>query len=186
MKLIGSKASPFVRRTRIAAEDMPIEFEQINVFSDEGQARLKDLGEIRRVPILIDAEHIVWDSMLIHKYLTHEKFEVDYEKDLILINEANDAALLLLQFKTFKMDENWQNGFSQNILTRVNDILGYFEGLAQEEEVHWNTKGIWLFCLLDWLSFREIIPWEENCPSLAQFRDKQLKLDIIQATDPRV
>ncbi len=186
MKLIGSFASPFVRRIRISAQKQELNFIPIDVFSDEGQDYLKQYGPIRRVPILVDKNQVVWDSMLIHKYLFHEVFGLALEKELVLINEANDTALLLLQFKNFKLDPNYKNALSLNLLTRLNDILQYFELQAERKELAWDTKGIWLFCLLDWLSFRKIIPWESSFRHLLAFRDDKLDLEIIKRTAPEI
>ena len=185
MKLIGSHASPYVRRIRMIMIDHLIEFIPINVFSPEGQEQLAELSPTRRVPVLVDGEVLIWDSMLIHKHITHEHFDIEFEKDLVLINEANDAALLLYQFKLFGLDNKGDNPLTKIIQQRLDDVLRYFEDMASDEELHWNTKGIWLYCLLDWMSFRQIIPWESDYPALLGFHKGNQDHEEVKSTQPK-
>ena len=80
MLLIGSTASPFVRRIRILFPEISVEF--IDVFSDTGQSRLKSLGPIRKVPVLIDGDKKVFDSNIIYQYLTNKPRDIEEQIDL--------------------------------------------------------------------------------------------------------
>ena len=58
MKLLGSIASPFVRRLRMQLMDQEYEFETVNVFSEEGQKSILKYSPTLRVPIFVDGENI--------------------------------------------------------------------------------------------------------------------------------
>ena len=79
LKLVGSKASPYVRRIFLWLHQNNLQnkiaHEYVSVLTEEGQARLQELVPgIRRVPILLDDGKVVFDSYLILKYLMR-KFE---------------------------------------------------------------------------------------------------------------
>lgn len=182
MQLLGSNASPFVRRIRLLLEDKDYEYKQLKVFTEEGQAELKKVTPTRRVPVLIDGSQTFIDSYLITKYLSNKTFDLDYEKDLLLINEGNDAAIHLFQLRFFETDKNWENTFSRNLLRRMEDVLKYFES---QDLSQWGIREQWLYCFVDWLSFRDIIKWEEEFQNLANFLKSNESRPYIKETDPR-
>lgn len=184
--LIGSKPSPFVRRIRVFLEEnnIPYEFEVIDVMSSEGQERLSEYGPIKRVPVLVknDSGEVFRDSYLIVKY--HEKVALsrELEEDLLLLNELCNSALLLLQFKRFKLDENHENLLSKSHLKRIDGILEYFNtseldsfGLVQQ----------WLFCSLDWFDFRDIVKWRTRYSNLEAFFGNFKDRPSLVSSDPR-
>lgn len=181
--LIGSIASPFVRRIRMAFGE-EVEFEAINVFTTEGQARLKEVSPIRRIPVLLDKDDVIWDSMLIEDYLANKERTLTVQKEMLLINEATDSALVMFQAKKFIPGAHEENTFINNNTKRVNDILNYFDqkDLAQ----NWGIIERWLYCTLDWINFREVIAWEEKFKNLQAFYQRNQNRSDVQATDPRL
>lgn len=181
MKLIGSLKSPYVRRIRMILEGkINYDFEPVDVFSPEGQQTIMKYSPTRRVPILIDGDTIVWDSLLITKYLDN-KLSLEQEKDLILINEANDSAINLFQLRFFDIDPAMTSTFSKLQRDRINSILDRFESNEPKDQL---TK-IWLFCLLDWLNFREVMSWETNRPQMKKLVEEMNSLETAKVTDPR-
>lgn len=183
MKLIGSIASPYVRRIRILLEDQDYDFHKINVFSKEGQKELLKYGPIRRVPVLIDQDKIICDSNLIYEYLDKANtLSIIDKQHLIYINELADSGVIVFQFQKFELDPELKNDLSKNHLNRINDILEYFNNTNLE----WNTVGKWLYCVLDWFSFREIYQWESKFEKLYKFVQNHKDKTIMKATNPRV
>jgi glutathione S-transferase len=188
MKLIGSKASPFTRRIRIHLEDVPYELQFVDVFSEEGKALVYDLSPTGRVPLLQVEDRVIWDSLLILRTLLAQKdqyLSLDVEKELLLINEATDAGVVLYQIKKFGVDTEWASTFASLQLTRLVAVLDYFNGLGEKDLLSWNIQGQWLYCLLDWLS-REIYPWWEHRHLLSEFMAKNAQQKWVLATDPRL
>ena len=59
MKLYGTTTSPFVRRVRAVAAEIGEPVELVNTASDAGQAQLREVSPIRKVPVaVIDGRRI--------------------------------------------------------------------------------------------------------------------------------
>lgn len=189
MKLIGSLVSPYVRRIRILLDelDADFEFKQIQVFSKEGIAELEKYTKTRRVPVLLDQGETIWDSHLITKYLYqkyHKPFPtLDEEKDIILINEANDSGIVLYQLNYFDLDSEGRNTYSKLQYKRVKVILKYFDEKLKQEPLKWGLIANYLYCMLDWFSFREVLPWE-SFENLTAFYNNLKDEEIIKQTAP--
>ncbi|MAZ47563.1 MAG: hypothetical protein CME65_03305 [Halobacteriovoraceae bacterium] len=181
MKLYGSLASPYVRRIRIQLEDRKYDFEPINVFSDEGQKELLKYAPTMRVPLLVDRDNVIWDSLLIAQYIAGNPFSLDLQKELVLINEMSDSGIQLYQLRKFNLDSNDKGEFSQNNLRRISSILEYFEQRNLEK---WDILSQWLYCTLDWFSFREVYSWKEHSPKLVKFMQDHKDRPYISQTSP--
>ncbi|CAN0115374.1 unnamed protein product [Chrysoparadoxa australica] len=181
MKLIGSIASPYVRRLRIQLGSRPYEFETISVLSNEGQTLLKKYTPTKRVPLLIDGETVIWDSLLISEYLNGEGFSLEVKKDLTLINEMSDSGIQLYQLRLFKTDEKDEGTFSKNNLSRIENVLDYFEA---RDISNWGIVEQWLFCTLEWFSFRDVYDWKTNHPKLESFVKASQDQPFVKETAP--
>lgn len=164
MRLIGSTASPYVRRIRILLHQMDkdFDFEKLNVFSDEDLKQLQKFSPTNRVPVLIDGETIVWDSFLITEYLLKIDINLEIKKELFLINEMTDSGIQVFQQKKFDIDPEAKNIFSHNNLKRISQVLLHFENSLPKEEL----VKMWLYCTLDWFNFRGVLPWSRKFPQL--------------------
>lgn len=181
MKLLGSMASPYVRRIRIQLEERPCDFVPINVFSEEGQAEILKYSPTMRVPILVDGETVVWDSLLICEYLSTKPLSLEEKKSLVLINEMTDSGIQLFQLRKFETDPQDMGVFSQNNLKRITQVLEYFEGQNLEK---WGTVEEWLYCTLDWFVFRNVFPWQSTYPNLVSFMKSNKDRAILKSTAP--
>src|SRR5688572_16418336 len=70
MKLYGTTTSPFVRRVRIVAAEINEPFDRIETATDEGQAALRAISPIRKVPVAVIDGRTIYDSHTIIEYLT--------------------------------------------------------------------------------------------------------------------
>ena len=182
MELIGSVASPFVRRIRLYLGDTSYKFSPINVFSKEGQAQLSMLSPIRKVPLLIDGDKVIWDSLLIYEYIKGAPLSLEDKKELYLVNELTDAGLILYQSQlgTHKLTD--EDLLYANSRKRIEEILKYFTRTNLEE---WSLTNQWLYCTLDWFDFRSVYPWKDEYPSFISFMQRFEKMPFIESTDPR-
>ncbi len=69
MQLLGSVASPFVRRLRLVLAGQPYQFVALNIFESEGRSVLVQHNPARKVPVLVDGEQVIFDSGVIYRYL---------------------------------------------------------------------------------------------------------------------
>ena len=182
-KLIGSKASPYVRRVRLMLANEKYDFECVNIFSPEGQERVAKYTTTARIPILVDRDTVIWDSFLIVNYLSGEDIPLEDQKELVLVNELTDAGVQLFQLRKFEIDTEDKGVFSKNNLKRIKKILAHFESKRLDR---WSLVEQWLYCTLDWLAFREVYPWQEGHPQLVAFYKGQAERPEIKTTDPRL
>ena len=69
MTLFGTTTSPFVRKVRILALEMGVPFTLVNTADEEGQAALKKVSPLWKVPVaLMDADAVL-DSRVIVREL---------------------------------------------------------------------------------------------------------------------
>lgn len=181
MELFGSLASPFVRRIRILLSDRDYKFTSVNVFTREGQQLLGKYTSTGRVPLLVDGDRVIWDSLLITKYIRGKEFDLEIEKELVLVNEATDSGMHLFQMRKFGTDPEDSGVFSQNSINRIKRVLDYFDN----KNLAWNTVGQWLYCTLEWFSFRNIYEWEKEYPNLVKFRDENKDRPELVGNEPQ-
>lgn len=185
MKLIGSNASPYVRRLRILLNNRDIEFEfiTVNVFEDSGRKVLEQYGPLNRIPILVDGENTIWDSYLITEYLFKEEIPLEVKKQLFLINEMTDSGIQLYQLRKFETDPNDSGTFSKNNLLRIQNTLKFFELNIPTSEL----LAVWLYCTLEWFNFRNVVSWENDYQSLKSWFYEMQSNDcnnVLKETSP--
>ena len=167
-KLIGSTTSPYVRKVRLILEGQEYDFETLKAFSPEGSKQLENYGPIRRIPILIEDGKTIFDSSLICEYLLEQKsisLSIEEKLDLKVIDELCDSCINLFQQILWKIDSDWTNEQSIRMLKRANSTLDHLDKLQSKNRLTLFQKD-WLVCVLDWLSFRDVIPWKENHENL--------------------
>ncbi len=188
MQLLGSITSPFVRRIRmlLAKQNREYEFVAINVYEPADQQRLAKYSPAMRVPVLVDGDQAIWDSALICEHLNDRAEDLATKKILVLINEANDAGVTLFQFQKFGMGHD--STYAQHCQRRLQTILTYLDQhpLLQQQNIHdWQTPQMWLYAMLDWLKFREVIDWQAHHPQLVKFYQQHANRAEVLTTNPR-
>lgn len=188
MQLLGSVTSPFVRRIRLLLEHQKRDYElvPINVYDVADQQRLAKLSPAMRVPVLVDGDQVIWDSLLICEYLEGAAADLATKKLLVLINEANDAGVTLFQFQKFGMGHD--STYAKHSQRRLQTILTYLDQHAcfqGQNAADWQTPQMCLYAMLDWLQFREVIDWPAQCPQLVSFFALHGTKPGVAATNPR-
>ncbi len=189
MKLYGSTTSPFVRRTRIFTHSIAIEFISMDIFA-EGRDCLREKNPTLKVPFLIDDDKSIYDSRVIYRYLV-DKFElsapsIEQENILTMIDAASDSLVSILLLGRSGFDTNEDKLFFNLQHERINQV---FKALQQECQVgsfkEWHYPSICLYCLLDWVLFRDLLKLSEY-PELIAFHGLHQEREEVKATDPRV
>ncbi|HEU4734756.1 MAG TPA: glutathione S-transferase N-terminal domain-containing protein, partial [Kofleriaceae bacterium] len=70
MRLFGTTTSPFTRRVRIVAAEIGEPIEWVDTATEAGQAALRELSPIRKVPVAIVDGRTLFDSRAIVDWLT--------------------------------------------------------------------------------------------------------------------
>ncbi len=189
MKLIGSTTSPYVRRIRLLLADRPYEFDHLDIYGAD-RDELRRQNPALKIPMLIDDSQTLYDSRVIARYLM-AKFDVptldwDQENQLTLIDAANDSFVTLLLSKRSGLDIHQDALFYRLQWERVEKTLTALAALIAEHRfADWNYPAICLYCLVDWLDFRELLAGAAKA-SLLAFRDRHRDREVVRATDPRL
>lgn len=188
-RLYGSTTSPYVRRLRIWMADREYQFVDMQIFSGKDRQLLTKLNPTLKIPMLQDADQVIFDSRVIFRYLT-EKWQYPaiswaQENRLTLIDSANDSLVQMFILSRSEIDTtadklyfNLQRERVQGVMSHLNDLVdqGHFDD--------WHYESICLFCLIDWVEFRNLHDLSAM-PALLQFHQEHLSRIEVVATDPR-
>lgn len=163
MQLYGSLTSPYVRRLRALAIEQNIQFDflNLNIFAEQDRETLVKLNPTRKIPMLVDGEQVIFDSNVIYRYLSQKldfsPLSWDQENTLTLINSANDSLVELLICKRSDFDTNDDKLFFNLQRDRVQGVLSVLNDAAEKGEFNdYNYLAIALYCLVDWIIFRDL------------------------------
>ncbi|RVT47370.1 glutathione S-transferase family protein [Rheinheimera sediminis] len=190
MQLLGSMASPFVRRLRLVLAGQPYQFVALNIFESEGRSVLVKHNPARKVPVLVDGELVIFDSGVIYRYIA-QKLNLkplgwEQENSLTTINACTDSLVELLLCSRSGFDVNEDKLFFNLQHERIQATL---EALEQQIKAgqfgQWDYTAISLYSLIDWILFRDLVDLKPF-PVLLQFRSEHLKQPMVAETDPRL
>ncbi|QCZ92683.1 glutathione S-transferase family protein [Salinimonas iocasae] len=189
MKLYGSTTSPYVRRIRVLLSQTPHDFVSLNIYEGEDRETLASKTPVLRVPCLEDDGHLIFDSRVIHNYLT-EKYQYaalswEQENQLTTIDGVNDSLVILFQMKQSGIEADRDAMIVRNQRERIDASLRALN--QQVENGHfdsWHYPSICLYTLIDWIEFRQLHNLKEM-DALKSFHEKHSDRIELTATDPR-
>ncbi|AOY89707.1 glutathione S-transferase [Marinobacter salinus] len=188
MKLIGSTTSPYVRRVRILLDEEPYEFVDLNIYG-EGRDELRRNNPTLKIPVLEDDGQEIYDSRIIARYLSAKQgsdpLTWDQQNQLTMIDGANDSAVTMLLSEKSGIDTSQDLMFYNLQRERIMTTLRTLAAMVDEGQFEiWNYPAICLYCLVDWLEFRDLVDWA-GIESLLSFRDSRKDQPWVAETDPR-
>lgn len=80
LTLYGTTTSPYVRRVRIVAHELGIDVDLVNTFEDDGQARMRTVNPVWKVPTATVGELSILDSSTICEYLVNQRGPGELER----------------------------------------------------------------------------------------------------------
>ncbi|MDX1457232.1 MAG: glutathione S-transferase family protein, partial [Marinobacter sp.] len=99
---------------------------------------------------------------------------------------ANDSFVTLLLSKRSGLDVEQDAMFYRLQWERVEKTLNALAEMARVGDFDdWNYPAMCLYCLVDWLDFRELLAGEARDILLA-FRGAHREREEVKATDPRL
>ena len=203
MKLIGSAASPYVRKVRIvlAEKKLDYQFVQENVWADD--TTIATSNPLGKVPCLVmEGGEAVFDSRVIVEYLDtlspvgkllppsgRERAEVKTWE--ALADGVADAAILARLEATWagRQDSERCQAWIDRQLGKVSDGLrSMAQGLGDKpycSGIHLSLSDIAVGCTLGWLEFRfPQIDWRSEHPNLGKLLDKLMQRPSFADTHP--
>jgi glutathione S-transferase len=170
MKLYGTTTSPFVRRVRVVAAEVGVEIERIDTATDAGQAALREISPIRKVPVAVIDGRTIYDSRVISDWLVTTRGWHDLAPPRDAWNQHNainaiDAALdAAIQLFYLRRDGIAVEGtpYEKRQLERCDAIFAWLGAqLAAGGRGFGDGFGLAELALvstLDWMDFRETYP----------------------------
>ncbi len=198
MKLYGTTTSPFVRRVRVVAHEIGVPIELVNTASDEGQAALREVSPIRKVPVMVIGEgRTLFDSRAIIDWLKTNRgwgglaAAPDAWRDLDLLNAIDGALDSVIQLFYLRRDGVAIDGTPYAIrqLERTAAIVTWLTGQLAPHQRSFTASAepglaeISLVCALDWMDFRNAYP-TQGLTALQPLRDALRERPSLVATRP--
>ena len=203
MKLIGSLASPYVRKVRIvmAEKKLDYQFEQEDVWAPA--SAITDANPLGKVPCLVmEGGEAVFDSRVIVEYLDmlspvsrlipalgRERIEVRTWE--ALADGLLDAAILARLERTWdgRSGEQRSEAWVERQMAKVHAALAAMaRGLGERPWCnggHFSLADIAVGCALGWLEFRyPDIEWRKSHPNLGRLLDKLAQRPSFADTEP--
>ena len=202
MKLIGSVASPFVRKVRVVLAEKKLDyaFEIENVWSPETAIHLSN--PLGKVPCLcMEDGSAMFDSRVIAEYLDtltpvckllppvgRERADVKVWE--ALSDGVVDAAVLVRLERTLRAPEQQSAAWIERQMAKVHAGLATMSANLGESPYckgnHYTLADIAVGCALGWLLFRfPEITWRADHANLARLFDKLSERASFKDTAPQ-
>ncbi len=168
MQVYGTTTSPFVRRVRIVAAEVGEPIDRLDTATEAGQAALREVSPIRKVPVAIVDGQPLFDSLAIIDHLFAQRGRGPIAKrDERNVLNAIDAALdATIQVFYLRRDGVAIDGtpYAERQLARADAIFGWLANQLNEDRSGFGPglglAEISLVCALDWMEFRKTYPLE--------------------------
>ena len=203
MKLIGSSASPYVRKVRVvmAEKRLDYQFVQENVWADD--STIGESNPLGKVPCLVmEGSEAMFDSRVIVEYLDtlspvgklipsqgRERAEVKTWE--ALADGVMDAGILWRLEATWpkradgERSQAWMERQRSKVLAGVDAMA---KGLGDKpfcSGIHLSLSDISVGCALGWLGFRfPEIDWRGEHANLGRLYDKLMQRPSFAETQP--
>ncbi|HEY6176364.1 MAG TPA: glutathione S-transferase family protein [Kofleriaceae bacterium] len=190
MKLYGTIASPFTRRVRIVAAELGEPIEWVDTSVEAGQAALRELSPIRKVPVAVLDGRTLFDSRVIVEWLTTTRGHGgltpprDRWHERNIVNAVDEALGSLIQLFYLRRDGIAIDGnaFAERQLGRVEAILAWLPGQLTGG---FGLAEVSVICALDWMDFRQTYP-TERAAGLGATRDAWRDRPSVAETRPHM
>jgi glutathione S-transferase len=201
MKLIGSYASPFVRKARIVLAEKRIEYEFVVDNPNDAASRVSDFNPLGKIPVLItDDGANIYDSSVIVEYLDtvspvgrlipepgRQRIQVKrWEALADGLMEAAVLSVLEARRPAEQQSRDWVERQGRKVsqgLKAASQDLGEKTWCAGDS---YTLADIALGCALGYLNFRfPGLDWRAQYPNLKRHAGKLFKRAPFAATEPR-
>ena len=195
MKVYGTTTSPFVRRVRVIAAEVGEPVDRVETATDEGQGALRAISPIRKVPVAMIDDRLIYDSRAIIDYLTLTRGFGSIEPPRDRWREHNlvaaiDGALdAVIQLFYLRRDGVAVDGtpYAARQLERADAVFSWLASQLTPDRRTFSTgfglPELALICALDWMDFRKAYP-TERAHALANVRAAWAERPSLVETRP--
>jgi glutathione S-transferase len=203
MKLIGSAASPYVRKVRVVMAEKRLDYQFVIEDVWSADTAISSSNPLGKVPCLImDGSEAMFDSRVIVEYLdtlspvgklipqqSRERAEVKTWE--ALADGVMDAGLLLRMEATWvhRADSERSQAWMDRQRGKINaGIAAMAKGLGDKpfcSGIHLSLSDIAVGCVLGWLDYRfPEIDWRADHANLVKLYDKLMLRPSFADTQP--
>jgi glutathione S-transferase len=175
IELFGTLTSPYVRRVRAVAAELSLPVELVDTFTDHGQARMRALNPLWKVPTAVVEGEVVFDSRVIVDHLVRRhgagKLAPIDAEDLAAHNVVSviDGALDALINVFYLTRDGLSPAEGSYLAKQSHRVAAAMEWLEAKVDDVWITRThvfgvpeIALCTALGWMRFRETYPVERH------------------------
>lgn len=195
IELFGTLTSPYVRRVRILLKELGRDYRWVDTAQAEGQALMRDLNPLWKVPTLRLDGRVIFDSTVIlpvlmrefgHAHMAaHDSNDVEVSQVLTATDGALDA--LINAFYLKKEGVSGETPYLQKQAGRAQAALAWLEGKIRGPYLtrthRFGLPEIGLVTALEWMRFRQVFPVEER-PKLVDFLKQHDARESVFSTKP--
>lgn len=172
MRLYGTTTSPFVRRVRVIAAEIGEPVDRVETSTDEGQGALRAISPIRKVPVAMIDDRLIYDSRAIIDYLTLTRGYGSIEpardqwREHNLVNAIDAALDAVIDLFYLRRDGVPIDGtpYAARQLDRADAVFSWLASQLTPDRRTFSTgfglPELALICALDWMDFRKAYPTE--------------------------
>ena len=204
MKLIGSPASPYVRKVRVVMAEKKLDYQYVIEDVWAAESTIVESNPLGKVPCLVmEGGEAVFDSRVIVEYLdtlspvgklipTQGRERAEVKTWEALADGLMDAALLARMEVIFKGRTEAQRSqpWIDRQMDKINAVLKSMStGLADKpfcSGVLFSLSDVAVGCALGYLDFRfPQVTWREAYPNLVKLQDKLAQRPSFIETAPK-
>jgi len=195
MKLYGTRTSPFVRRVRVVALELGLPIELVDASTDAGQAALRAVSPIWKMPVVeIDGE-LIWDSHAIIDYLMERHGHGPLRPVTAPWRESNlqhaidgalDAAINVFYLTRDRVDVSqipYMVKQQQRVAHAMTWLAGELRAHHFTDDPRLGLTELALVTALDWMRLRAAYPVADS-PALTAFLAHHAPRPSLTATLP--
>ena len=201
MKLIGSLASPYVRKVRVVMAEKKLDYELLleDVWAPDSTISLSN--PLGKVPCLIMEDNgAMFDSRVIVEYLdtmspvgkllpSQGRERASIKCWEALADGVLDAGILVRLERTQRPQVQQSEVWIERQLTKIDNGLQAMSAGLNETPfcagTHFTLADVAVGCALGWLAFRfPEITWRDDYPNLARLFDKLSERQSFKDTVP--
>lgn len=202
MKLLGSHASPYVRKVRVVMAEKKLDYEFVLEDVWASDTKIQQSNPLGKVPCLIMEDGgAMFDSRVVVEYLDtlspvgklvppngRERAEVKCWE--ALADGVADAAILVRLEKTKRPESQQSPEWIKRQMDKVHaGLKAMSTGLKDKPYcagTHYSLADVAVGCTLDWLTFRfPEIKWRDDYPNLGKLFDKLSERPSFKETMPK-
>jgi glutathione S-transferase len=200
LRLYGTETSPYVRRVRVVALELGVDFELIDTKSEDGHAVLRSMSPIWKVPVAVfvdgEREQPVLDSGVINAHLMRTRgpgslaeenaSDLDTRNILTTIDGALDSLINVFYLAKDGIEPG-QASYVAKQQERAAQACAWLEGKVQGDSITGRDVpglvDIALGTTIGWMQFRNTYPIEKH-PGLMRCYEKLAARPSFEQTQP--